>query len=103
MLFPDKWCVSNHCRAENIAAMKEVSVIGMIARAKITVLTALLVFLAVAPAFPQTPFYQGKTITMIRGGAPGGVGEMRTRTVAKYLTKHVPGKPTVIIEFMPGG
>ena len=77
--------------------------IGMIARAKIMVLTVLLVFLAVAPAFPQTPFYQGKTITMIRGGAPGGVGEMRTRTVAKYLTKHVPGKPTIIIEFMPGG
>ena len=77
--------------------------IGMLARAKITVLTASSIFLAVAPAFSQTPFYRGKTITMIRGGAPGGVGDMRTRAVAKYLTKHVPGNPTIIVEFMPGG
>jgi tripartite-type tricarboxylate transporter receptor subunit TctC len=50
----------------------------------------------------QTPFYQGKTITIIRGSAPGGVGEMRTRAVANYLKKHVPGNPTVVIEFMAG-
>ena len=52
--------------------------------------------------FAQAPFYQGKTITIIRGSAPGGVGEMRTRAVANYLKKHVPGSPTVVIEFMPG-
>src|SRR6185503_11813838 len=51
----------------------------------------------------QTPFYQGKTITIVRGSAPGGVGEMRTRAVANYLKKHVPGNPTVLIEFMAGG
>lgn len=50
----------------------------------------------------QTSFYEGKTITMLRGGAPGGVGEMRTRAVANFLKKHVPGKPTVLIEFMAG-
>ena len=50
----------------------------------------------------QAPFYQGKTITIIRGSAPGGVGEMRTRAVANYMKKHVPGSPTVVIEFMPG-
>jgi tripartite-type tricarboxylate transporter receptor subunit TctC len=53
-------------------------------------------------ASAQSAFYEGKTITMIRGGAPGGVGEMRTRAVANFLRKHVPGKPTVIIEFMAG-
>ena len=52
--------------------------------------------------FSQAPFYQGKTITIIRGSAPGGVGEMRTRAVANYLKKHVPGNPTVVIEFMAG-
>ncbi|MGH7931115.1 MAG: hypothetical protein ACREQV_25360, partial [Candidatus Binatia bacterium] len=50
----------------------------------------------------QAPFYQGKTITIIRGGAPGGVGEMRTRAVANYLEKHIPGNPTILLEFMPG-
>lgn len=53
-------------------------------------------------ASAQTSFYEGKTITMLRGGAPGGVGEMRTRAVANSLKKHVPGKPTVLIEFMAG-
>src|SRR5688500_838423 len=53
-------------------------------------------------SFAQAPFYQGKTITIIRGSAPGGVGEMRTRAVANYLKKHVPGNPTILIEFMPG-
>jgi tripartite-type tricarboxylate transporter receptor subunit TctC len=50
----------------------------------------------------QSSFYEGKTIIIIRGGAPGGVGEMRTRAVANFLKKHVPGKPTVLIEFMAG-
>src|ERR687898_3104137 len=70
---------------------------------KLIVLSALLVLLASASGFSQAPFYQGKTITILRGSAPGGVGEMRTRAVANYLKKHVPGNPTVLIEFMPGG
>lgn len=64
--------------------------------------SALSILLAAAPGFSQTPFYQGKTITMIRGGSPGGVGEMRTRAVSTYLTKHIPGNPTILLEFMPG-
>ena len=68
----------------------------------ITVLSALLIFFSFSSGFSQAPFYQGKTITIIRGSAPGGVGEMRTRAVASYLKKHVPGNPTVVIEFMAG-
>jgi len=54
------------------------------------------------PVFSQTPFYQGKTITLVRGSTPGGVGERRVRAVIPYLSKHIPGNPTVLIEFMPG-
>ena len=73
-----------------------------IERFKPIVLSSVFVLVASATAFAQAPFYQGKTITIIRGSAPGGVGEMRTRAVANYLKKHVPGNPTVIIEFMAG-
>src|SRR5918996_3010935 len=69
---------------------------------KLTLLSALLLLLTSAAGFSQAPFYQGKTINIIRGSTPGGVGEMRTRAVANYLKKHVPGNPTVLIEFMPG-
>src|SRR5687768_1816401 len=68
----------------------------------VTALVALLIGFASSSGFSQAPFYQGKTITIIRGSAPGGVGEMRTRAVANYLKKHVPGNPTILIEFMPG-
>jgi len=61
-----------------------------------------LIFLSPLAVYSQAPFYQGKTITIVRGSAPGGVGEMRTRAVANYLKKHVPGNPTVVIEFMAG-
>ena len=69
---------------------------------RITGLSALLTLITFASALSQTPFYQGKTITMIRGGSPGGLGEMRTRAVVKYLNKHIPGNPTILLEFMPG-
>ncbi|MGH7774515.1 MAG: hypothetical protein ACREQA_20005 [Candidatus Binatia bacterium] len=51
---------------------------------------------------PQTPYYQGKTITIIRGGEPGGTGDMQARALIPYLKKYIPGEPTIIIENMPG-
>ena len=64
--------------------------------------TSLLLLLWNGAGFAQVPFYEGKTIKIVRGGAPGGVGEMRTRAVINFLKKHVPGKPTILIDFMPG-
>ena len=40
------------------------------------------------PAFSQTPYYAGKTITMIRGGGPGGSGEFQSRALMPYLKKY---------------
>jgi tripartite-type tricarboxylate transporter receptor subunit TctC len=57
----------------------------------------------VTMVFGQTPFYQGKTITLIRGSTPGGIGEMRLRALVSSLKKHIPGQPTILIEFMEGG
>jgi tripartite-type tricarboxylate transporter receptor subunit TctC len=54
-------------------------------------------------AWAQTPFYQGKTITLVRGSTPGGIGEMRVRAVIPFLKKHIPGQPTIVIDFMEGG
>jgi len=67
------------------------------------VFSVFFVYLFPAWAFSQAPFYQGKTITLIRGSTPGGVGELRVRAVIPYLTKYIPGNPTIMIEFMPGG
>ena len=51
----------------------------------------------------QPSYYQGKTITIIQGRDPGGTGDMRVRAMMPFLQKHIPGNPTVINEYMPGG
>ena len=33
----------------------------------------------------------------------GGVFDLTARTVAKYMPKYIPGKPTMIVKNMPGG
>jgi tripartite-type tricarboxylate transporter receptor subunit TctC len=48
------------------------------------------------------PYYQGKTVTVVRGGSPGGVGDMQAKALIPYLKKHIPGMPNIIIENMPG-
>src|SRR5438046_6320907 len=68
-------------------------------------MVAFLVSFLVAPeaALPQTPFYQGKTLTIIQGRDPGGTGDMRVRAMTPFLQKYIPGNPTVVSEYMPGG
>jgi tripartite-type tricarboxylate transporter receptor subunit TctC len=58
--------------------------------------------LAAPHAFPQADFYKGKTIRVVRGGGPGGSGEFQTRALVKFLEKHIPGKPSIIVEFIEG-
>ncbi|MBM2804930.1 MAG: hypothetical protein HW419_2823 [Deltaproteobacteria bacterium] len=54
------------------------------------------------PAAPQAPYYQGKTIKIVRGGEPGGTGDLQARALIPFLKKHIPGDPTIIVENMPG-
>ena len=53
--------------------------------------------------FAQAPFYQGKTINVVYGGGPGGTVDLRFRATAAILRKHIPGRPTFVLEYMPGG
>lgn len=47
-------------------------------------------------------FYKDKRITMVIGSAPGGGYDTFGRTVARYWTEHIPGKPTFVVQNMPG-
>jgi tripartite-type tricarboxylate transporter receptor subunit TctC len=53
-------------------------------------------------SYAQAPFYQGKTITLVQGRAPGGSGDTRSKVVAPFLQKHIPGNPTIVSEYMAG-
>lgn len=50
----------------------------------------------------EKPFFEGKTIRIITGFAPGGGTDLRARIFARHLGKYVPGKPTVIVQIMTG-
>jgi tripartite-type tricarboxylate transporter receptor subunit TctC len=54
-------------------------------------------------AAPAQPNFAGKTITIIVGYKPGGGYDATARLLARHLPDHVPGKPTVIVQNMPGG
>jgi tripartite-type tricarboxylate transporter receptor subunit TctC len=54
-------------------------------------------------SFSQTPYYAGKTITIVRGGGPGGSGEFQSRALMPFLKKYIPGNPNIVMEFMDGG
>jgi tripartite-type tricarboxylate transporter receptor subunit TctC len=48
-------------------------------------------------------FYRSKTVRIVVGSGAGGGFDTTARLVARHLTKHIPGQPTVIVENMPGG
>jgi tripartite-type tricarboxylate transporter receptor subunit TctC len=53
-------------------------------------------------AAADTPFYKGKTLTVLINYATGGPTDIEGRLVAKHLPKHIPGQPFVIVNNMPG-
>ncbi len=57
---------------------------------------------ATAGADPVADFYKGKRIKIIQSSAPGGGYDMYARTLARHLTKHIPGKPSILVQNMPG-
>jgi len=54
-------------------------------------------------AFSQAPFYQGKTVTVIVSTSPAGTGDLRVKALIPFLRKHIPGNPTLVLEYMDGG
>jgi len=48
-------------------------------------------------------FYKGKNIILIVSSTPGGGNDTYSRLLARHISKHIPGKPGVIVKNMPGG
>ena len=47
------------------------------------------------------PYYEGKTINLIVGFAPGGGYDLFARPLARLLPKYIPGNPTIVVQNMP--
>ncbi|MGE5303800.1 MAG: Bug family tripartite tricarboxylate transporter substrate binding protein [Alphaproteobacteria bacterium] len=69
---------------------------------RIILLSLCLSLLAAVAVYAQTPFYQGKTITIVVATKAGDVYDLYPRMLSDFLTKHIPGQPNVIIQNVPG-
>ncbi len=58
--------------------------------------------IGVAHVDAQTPFYQGKTITIIVGTKAGDAYDLYPRMLAEFMPKYIPGNPNFIIQNVPG-
>ena len=58
--------------------------------------------LAAIPLIAGAQDFAGKTVTIVVGYKAGGGYDATARLLARYLPKHIPGKPTVIVQNMPG-
>lgn len=70
-----------------------------------SVVAALVQMLACGAIMAQeapSAFYKGKTIRIIVGFSPGGGYDTYARLFGRYLARHIPGAPSVVVENMPG-
>lgn len=77
--------------------MKNVSVV------KLSVTAAAMLLAATSlSSTADAQYYKGKTIEVIVGFSAGGT-DFAARTIARRLSKYIPGKPKVVVKNMPGG
>ena len=75
----------------------------MIRRSKsITLATLVLVVLWSSTGLAQTPYYAGKTITIVAGTKAGDVYDLYARMFAQHMPKYIPGNPNIIVQNMAG-
>jgi tripartite-type tricarboxylate transporter receptor subunit TctC len=77
-------------------------------RMRIRWVAALLTAIVTLAAAPQVradaveDFYKGKQITLIVSYGPGGGYDVYARVLARFMSKYIPGNPSIVIQNMPG-
>jgi tripartite-type tricarboxylate transporter receptor subunit TctC len=59
------------------------------------------VFAGKADAQPATDYYAGKQIRMVVASGVGGGYDLYARFLARHLSRHIPGNPTIVSQNMP--
>ncbi len=70
-----------------------------------TAIAVIATMLATGPsqADSVSDFYKGRNITILVVSGSGGLNALYARTVGDRLSKHIPGNPKIIYQYMPGG
>jgi tripartite-type tricarboxylate transporter receptor subunit TctC len=54
------------------------------------------------PSFDAAAYFRGRQVKIDVGFAPGGGYDLFSRLFAKYMPKHLPGNPSVVVRNLPG-
>jgi tripartite-type tricarboxylate transporter receptor subunit TctC len=66
-------------------------------------LSALTILIAASAGHASAQsFYEGKTVRLIVGFAPGGGFDTYARVLSRHMGRHIPGNPTIVVENMTG-
>jgi tripartite-type tricarboxylate transporter receptor subunit TctC len=67
-------------------------------------LLAAVALLSAVPVQAQSvaEFYRGKSVNLVIGFSVGGGYDLYARVLARYMSKHIPGNPTIIPQNMTG-
>ncbi len=74
----------------------------MILRSMSRILATLVLLLWSSAGLAQTPYYAGKTITIVAGTKAGDVYDLYARRFAQFMPKYIPGHPNIIVQNMAG-
>ena len=55
-----------------------------------------------AGSAPADDFFKGKQVMLMAGSAAGGANDAYARLLARHLSKHIPGNPTIVFQNVPG-
>jgi tripartite-type tricarboxylate transporter receptor subunit TctC len=55
-----------------------------------------------AQADEAADFFKGKTINIIAGSSAGGGLDIYARLLGHFMSKHIPGAPTLVVQNVPG-
>jgi tripartite-type tricarboxylate transporter receptor subunit TctC len=53
-------------------------------------------------AVESAPFFAGKTLRVVVGFSPGGGYDLYARELGRFLGRHIPGNPAVVVQNMEG-
>src|SRR6266436_3929256 len=71
-------------------------------RSALGIILAVLSNSSYAVAQPADDYFRGRTITISVGLSAGGGYDLHARVLARYLGRHLPGAPAVVVKNAPG-
>ena len=74
----------------------------MLTRKTAATLSAVGISALLAGPAPAQDFYAGRTLTIVVGNPAGSGYDAYARLLGRHVTRHIPGRPNVIVQNMPG-